>query len=280
LKKDLQDVDIAEESYKFKDALFLHDDAFRFIKHHKIWKGFMSYGWASKALLIIGILFSLTFFSIIVDWIEHIFSEGGNIVANTSTMLMDMKELVFLEGGIKYLILIAVEILIFHCSVTTINILNGQKRTPSFQDFVAAEKRMIQVAIRSFILETIAAVIIGIILNIFGLKFFLFIPMFFIHAYFIGFAFFDNYNEQYGFDLKESTSLVNKQLGAVLAVGMIAVLLFKLPIIGAIAAPVLGATTATMYLYGEGVHWPRLPRIFHEDKLKLKPLKKKIKLKA
>ncbi len=275
-----KDIDLGEELDKFQDALFLHDDAYRFIKFHKIWRGFLDYGWASKALLLIGILFSLHFFSIIIDWIEHIYNEGGNIIANTSTMLGDVKELVFLEGGIKYLILIAVEILIFHCSVKTINILNGQKKIPVFQDFVAAEKRMIAVAFRSFILETIAAAIIGALLSVVGLKFFLFIPMFFVHSYFIGYAFFDNYNEQYGFNLKESTSLVNQRLGAVIGVGMIAVLLFKVPIIGAIVAPVLGAVTATMYLYGEGVHWPSLPRIFHEDKLRLKPLKKKVKLKA
>ena len=276
----LKDIDIVDEIDKLKDSLFLHDDAFRFIKHHKIWRGFMSYGWASKALLIIGILFSLSFIGIIIDWIEHIFGDGGNLVANTSTMLMDMKELVFLEGGVKYLILIAVEILIFHCSVKTINILNGQNRVPVFQDFVAAEKRMISVAIRSFILETIASTIISVFLSILGLKFYLFIPMFFVHSYFIGFAFFDNYNEQYGFNIKESTVFVNERLGAVIGVGMIAVLLFKIPIIGAIAAPVLGAVTATMYLYGEGVHWPSLPRIFHEDKLALKPLKEKLKRKA
>lgn len=274
------EVHIGEEFDKFKDALFLHDDSYRFIKHHKIWKGFMDYGWASKVLLVVGILFSLSFFAIIFDWIEHIYSQGGNIISNTSSMLGDMKDLVFLEGGIKYLILIAVEILIFHCSVKTINILNGQNRTPVFQDFIAAEKRMIAVAFRSFILETIAGAILGVLLSIVGLKFFLFIPMFLVHSYFIGFAFFDNYNEQYGFNLKESTKMVNKGLGAVIGVGMIAVLLFKIPIVGAIVAPVLGAVTATMYLYGEGVHWPTLPRIFHEDKLKLKPLKKKLKLKA
>jgi len=120
---------------------------------------------------------------------------------------------------------------------------------------------------------------LGTLLSVVGLKAYLFLPMFFVHSYFIGFAFFDNYNEQYGFNLKESTKIVSKSLGAVVAIGMIAVLLLKIPIIGAIAAPVLGATTATMYLYGEGLHWPSLPRIFHEDKLKLKPVKKKSKLK-
>lgn len=275
----LKDVDIFKELDEFKEALFLHDDAYRFIRFHKIWRGFASYGWAAKVLVIIGILVSLSFLGIIIEWVEHIWSEGGNIVANTSTMLSDMKQLVFLEGGIKYIILIAFEIVIFHCSVTTLNILSGDKKTPTFQDFLGAIKRMINVALRSFILETIILAILGAILNVLGLKFMLFLPAFFIHAYFFGFAFFDNYNEQYGFTIKESTEYVNQRIGAVVAVGMIAVLLFKIPVLGAIAGPILAATTATMYLYAEGVHWPHLPRLFHEDKLALEPVKQKKKLK-
>jgi|GEM_PF-748209 len=275
-----KEIDIIHELDTFKDALFLHDDGYRFIKFHKTWRGFMKYGWASKALIGVGILFSLHFFSIIFDWISHVYEEGGNIVANTSTMFIDLKELVFLEGGIKYLILICVEILIFHCSVKTINILDGKERQPQLQDFLAAEKRMIAVSFKCFIQESIIAVVLGVLLNIVGLKPYLFLPMFLVHSYFIGFAFFDNYNEQYGFNIKESTKLVNERIGAVIGIGMVAVLLFKLPILGAIAAPMLGATTATMYLYGEGLHWPTLPRLFHEDILKLKPMKEKIKLKA
>lgn len=276
----LKDIDFVKELGEFKEALFLHDDAYRFIMHHKIWRGFANYGWASKVLVLIGILVSLTFVGIIVDWIEHIWSEGGNVLANTSTMLMDMKQLVFLEGGIKYLILIAFEIVIFHCSVTTLNILSGENKTPTFQDFKGAITRMIEVGLRSFILETIIAAIIGIILSILGLKFFSFMPIFFVHSYFIGFAFFDNYNEQYGYSVKESEKLVQKRIGGVIGIGMIATLLFKIPVIGAITAPILAATCATMYLYSEGEHWPHLPRLLHDDKLKLKPVKEKSKLKA
>jgi len=269
-----------EEFEKFKDALFLHDDGYRFIKFHKIWKGFTNYGWASKFLILVGLLVSLSFLAIIVHWFQGVFGDGTGIGTNTSAMIAEMKELFLLEGGIKYLILIGVEILIFHCSVNTINILNGQKRVPVFQDFVAAEKRMISVVIRAYILEMIATAILINLLKIVGLEWYAFIPIFFIHAYFIGFTFFDNYNEQYGFTVKESTVLINERIGAVIGIGMVAVLLLKLPVIGAIAAPILGATTATMYLYGEGVHWPTLPRIFHEDKLALNPIKQKSKLKA
>lgn len=275
-----KEYDIITELDAFKDALFLHDDGYRFIKFHKIWRGFMKYGWASKVLLGIAIIFSFHFLSIVYEWILHVYEQGGNIIANTSSMFLDLKDLVFLEGGVKYLILICVEILIFHCSVKTINILDGKDRKPELQDFIAAEKRMIAVSFKCFIQETIIAFVLGMVLSVVGLKPYLFIPMFIVHSYFIGYAFFDNYNEQYGFNIKESAKLVNERIGAVLGIGMVAVLLFKLPILGAIAAPMLGATTATMYLYGEGVHWPTLPRIFHEDKLRLKPIKKKSKLKA
>lgn len=275
----LNDINILKELEEFKEALFLHDDAYRFIIFHKIWKGVTNYGWASKALMLIGLLLSLTFFNIIIEWVEHIWNEG-NFVKNTSSMITDLKGLVFLEGGIKYLILIAFEILIFHCSVKTLNILSGESKIPKVQDFVGAIKRMIDVAIRSFIFETIIAAILGVLLSIIGLKWLLFVPMFFVHSYFIGYAFFDNYNEQYGFDIKESAKLIKERMGSVIGIGMIAVILFKIPIIGTIAAPILAATAATMYLYGEGVHWPRLPRLMHEDLLKLKPLKQKSKLKA
>lgn len=275
----LRDLDTAKEFDDFKDAFFLHDDAYRFIKEHKIWRGFMSYGWVSKIMMIFGILISLSLVSILIHWFEHVFGDGDGIIESTATMVGEFKDM-FLGGSIKYMIVALTAILIFHCSVKTINILDGRNKMPQFQDFVNAQKRMIAVVIRSFIFESIIGGIFFIFLKIFGMESLKYIPMFFVHSYFIGFAFFDSYNEQYGFSLKESQDQVKNKLGSVLAIGMIAVLLLKLPLIGAIVAPILCSTAATMYLYGEGVHWPQLPRIFHEDKLRLKPLKEKSKLKS
>lgn len=279
MKDTFRNLDFAKELDDFKDAMFLHDDAYRFIKEHKIWRGFMQYGWVSKIMMIFGILISLSLVTILMHWFEHVFGDGDGIIKSTATMVGEFKEM-FFGGSVKYMIVALTAILIFHCSVKTINILDGRNKMPQFQDFVNAQKRMFAVVIRSFIFETIIGVILSVFLGIFGIESLKYIPMFFVHSYFIGFAFFDSYNEQYGYNLKESHDQVKNRLGSVLAIGMIAVLLLKLPLIGAIVAPILCATAATMYLYGEGVHWPQLPRVFHEDKLRLKPLKEKSKLRS
>lgn len=171
-------------------------------------------------------------------------------------------------------------IFIFHCSVKTINILDGRDKKPVLQDFIGAQKRFLKVLIRCFIYESIFVFLANMILSILGFSLLEFAAEFLIHSYFIGFAFFDSYNDQYDFTVKESNSQIKKHFGAVLGIGLVAVMLLKVPLIGAIIAPMLCATATTMYLYGEGVHWPTLPRIFYEDKLKLKPIKEKINLKA
>lgn len=156
---------------------------------------------------------------------------------------------VFFEGGMKYLLLIFLEVLIFYFAGKTLWILSGKKSDPQFKDFVNAEIRMIKIMLISFIKVIIFQVLISIVFSIIGLSKMTTLAMFFVHAYFIGYAFFDNYNEQYALSIKKSEKRIAEHKYAATSLGVILSLILHIPLIGPIIAPFLGAVTATVYGY-------------------------------
>jgi uncharacterized protein involved in cysteine biosynthesis len=73
--------------------------------------------------------------------------------------------------------------------------------------------------------------------------------MFFVYSYYLGFAFFDNYNEQFGLTIKESAELTKENMGAAIMLGIAAHVILILPIIGAIIMPIFCAVAATLYAH-------------------------------
>lgn len=275
-----------DEIIDFKDGLLKHTEAYAFIKEHKPYKGFMKYGWISKAILLFGGLVSLMFIGIILEWFEDIFSSESGVIESTMGMLGEVWEMfseVFLAGGLRYFLLIIFEILIFYCAVNILNVLTGDNMVPKRKDFQNAFNRMIKVAFRSFILETILSAIISMVLNILGLGWISFLPVLFVQAYYMGFAFFDNYNEQFGFTVKESAIISREYMGALMAIGLVAMALFKIPVLGALIAPLLAMTTMTLYMFDHDVHHKVLERHLVSDghlDLSKNPIKEKQKLKS
>lgn len=244
---------------QFTEVIPLHVKANDFIKDNKLWKGLFKMKWVFWLAIIFSLIFSFQFISVFFEWIRVMFlgqQKGSALLASTN-MLSNIQFFgneLFVSGGVKYLIFIFAEVIIFHCTVTTINILSGKAQRPKFKDFLNAEKRMIIVSLTAWIMEIIVSFVIGLILSIFGLNAIKKIAEFIIEFYFIGHLFLDNYNEQYGLTVKESFKHIRGHAGAAIAIGAVAYFLFLIPIIGMIIAPILGAVTGALYMFTHSVH--------------------------
>ncbi len=244
------------------EVLPLHIVANDFIKTNHLWKGLFKLKWVFWLALLMSVIISFEFIAVFYEWVRDIFlgQHHGSVLVTSSAMFSNLQffgEELYIGGGVKYLIFIFAEVIIFHCTVNTLNILSGNNRKPSFKDFIDAEKRMIQVSLMAWFMEIIVSFIATTILSIFGLHFLKSIAKFIIQCYFIGHLFLDNYNEQYGLTVKESFKLVGQHAGASLGIGFIAYILFLIPLFGMIAAPVLGAVTAALYMYTHEVNRDR-----------------------
>lgn len=229
-------------------------ETFPFIKKNKLWKGYFENKWVLIVTLIISILFSYwlmtnLFFSGDID--SSNLSEHG---ASVKEGIKDASKGEAISSGTRYLLLIILEVIIFHFSVKTLSILTGQKQDVKFKQFMTAEKRMIKLLFISFIKGTVAGIFIWVILALMGIGYLSSFIMFFVYSYFMGYAFIDNYNEQFSISINESLLKVRQHVGAATMLGVVVSGLIYIPIIGPFIAPLIGAIAATIYSHKYQVH--------------------------
>ena len=233
-----------------KSILYLRQ-APDFIMDNKLWQGYLSIGWISKLCVLVAIVFSYAFISGVFEMFNS--SENAEIVQQGSfsfyKKLENLGNAMLLSGLTKYFILILLETIIFHFAVKTQNILSGENRELTIKDFVAAEIRMIKVALRSWVFEIILSAVAVFALKLAGLDILSTVVFFLIQSYFLGLAFIDNYNEQHEISIKESFSVAYEQIGASLLVGIVAYTLFLIPLFGIILTPFICAVGTTTYMH-------------------------------
>ncbi len=241
--------------YQFIKGISSFITAYDFAKKHRIWAGLFKNKWISIVLCLV--IFFVAYHSIYAvlgffqgTLIDH---ETGVQQAGFFSGLGLLSHELFFSSSIKYIVLIALEVITFHCSTKTINLLTGRNFEPSFNDFYKAEIRMIKVAIRSWIYELIATILITIIFEIFGLGWLKYPFIYFAQFFFVGLAFLDNYLEQFKIDIKDSFAIIYQHVGASVAIGMLSLSLVFIPIIGPVVGPILGAVSAAIYFHYENV---------------------------
>ncbi len=242
------------ESYikQFKSVIFLHDDAYRFIKEHRLWEGFWRYGWAGKISIFLALILSVQLFYFVYEWFGRSTNDTIEVISSMGMFTSDLGGFfkgLFGSSATKYLLILFLEVIIFHFCIKSIGIIENKSFEPRLKDFIRAEVRMFKVVIRSWILEILLVFLVGIILDLVGLDFLGVIIAFFIRAYYLGFAFLDNYLEQYGYSIKESALTIKSYLGASIGLGLVSYVLIFIPVIGLIVAPLLGAVVSTLYLH-------------------------------
>lgn len=252
----------------FIKALYKSWEAVEFIRTHRLWKGFLSYGWVVWILLAAGLIVSLKFFSVFLDWMDSISLTDPSTITHNAGMLFtnvahEGYELFFM-GGMKYIILILSEILIFHITRRTLEILTGEVQDTSFNTFVQAQIRMIKVVIRSWIKELIATIFISVVTSMFDVEFVEAPLTFVVQCYYLGFAVMDNYNERYHLTITESIKRIEPLAGAALGIGVVFYILLLLPGLGSFIAPVFTAVAATLLMHHLDITG-QLPAIVREE---------------
>ena len=222
-----------------------------FIRKHRLWVGLNEYGWAMKFMLIVAAVLSLNLVGTYIDWLTDAESEGislaavGGLVQNVSTEAIDL----FRSGGFKYVVLILLEVVIFHFSRKTHEILTKEKADSSLKTFIGAQIRMLKVVIFCYVMETVFSLLAGTIISLVNLEMIKPAILILIQCFFLGFTFIDNYNEIYEMPVKESFKYTRQFAGAAIAIGIVVYVLMLLPVLGTLLAPLLGAVTATITMY-------------------------------
>jgi uncharacterized protein involved in cysteine biosynthesis len=242
-------------------------ESYDFFKKHKLWKGIFEHKWILLLTVILSCLFTFSLFS---NLYEYFFQTSNaaelgiiDVKSIASESAQNNKDTAIF-GGSKFLLLIMLEIVIFHFSVRTLEILNNEKYNPTFGMFLKAEVRMIKVLIRGFFYSLIAQIILTLTLSLIGMKFIFPFLLFIVHSYFIGYAFFDNYNEQQKLNIKESDLLIRHHSGAATSLGVIASIGLLIPLLGALVVPVFAAITANLYGFKYNIDQPKTDKIVSE----------------
>lgn len=226
-------------------------NVFPFIQANQIWKGFLSYSWVSKFLLVLGAVLSLKFGGLFNNWYEQTATQGmsftafGNLIEDTFSEGYHL----FVDGGFKYAILILLEVVIFHFARKTLEVLTGDKAEDSLDAFIKAQVRMIKVVFFAYIMETVCSVFFGSMLSLVGFDIIKPVVIFGIQCFFLGFAVVDNYNEIYEMSIKQSFKYTRQYAGVAVAIGIVIYVLMMVPVVGAVLAPLLGAVTATITMH-------------------------------
>ena len=241
-------------SVQFQKGIQKHISAYQFIQKYQLWTGMDRYGWLSKLLIAVAVIFGLMFLNIVVEWWDK--SDASSIYAASQSMGLLASDL-FNEGfkpiftsGSNFFLLALVEVLVYHFSRRTIEVLTGRDSPTKFKDFLDAQKRMIKVMFFAWGILIAVKALLGIAFGIFGFLSFLKSPILFgAEILMLGFAILDNYNEQFGLTIKESFNYMQNYAGLCLAVGVVVYVLLLIPVLGPIVAPIITAVAGSLAMY-------------------------------
>ena len=229
-----------------------------FAKAHQIWRGFTRHRLVLAALALVGIFLGLVLWSTVYNWwselkIESTFDAGMQAAGLVGDLASTGYNFAF-AGAYKYMVLIIMELLIFHVALRTNEIVTGESEELTASLFLSAQIRMIKVSVFVFMMELVASVIIGIGLGILGLTLIKPVLLFVVQCFFLGFALIDNYNEINKLSIRDSFSETKLHPGASFGIGIILYLLIMIPLVGPIIGPMVGAVAATLTMYAIETH--------------------------
>jgi uncharacterized protein YqgC (DUF456 family) len=240
---------------QFLYALHTLPEAVRFFRQHRLWEGFLRYGWVAKILMVVGVLASLQVLGGLLKVFGNIdTSNAMSIVSTASVNFGDFAKnqlQFFTDGGARYVILVLLEILVFHVCHRTVDILMTDRvHKPTLHDFIKAQVRMFVVAIVYLVIESLVSIPITIFFKIVSpLAMFKDAVLLVVHCVFLGMMVMDNYNEIFGLKIKESLRESRQYLGIALALGLVLRLFFLIPGIGPVIGTLLTGVAASMILH-------------------------------
>ncbi len=237
----------------FRFAFEKNREALYFIREHRLWEGFWKFSWVMRLLVFAGLIASFKFYGILRNWYggastDDVLAVGQSIVTLFDQVYSEGYHFLFL-GGFKYVVLLLVEIIVFHFVRRTLEIKTGNRQDFTPRTFIRAQIRMFVIVLRNFILETLLTVAVKTVMGIIGFTLLQTPLILLIQCYFLGFAMIDNYNELYGMSIRQSARTTQHYSGLALAVGMTTYFLLLIPLLGPFIAPFFVAVTATLSLH-------------------------------
>ena len=238
---------------QFVNTIGTFFDVPSFIRENQLWRGFVNHKLVVFALLVAGAIFSWHIIGLADKWWSNLHVEDPLEAGLQATYLVrdiavGSYEFMF-AGAYKYIVLIIMEMVIFHMTLKTNSILDGSTTDLSPGIFFHAQLRMIKVSIFTFVMELIVSIILKMILSIMGLDFLKAILLFLTQCFFLGFAMVDNYNEIHNLPIRESYKHTLNFAGVAVGIGLIMYILILIPIIGPFAGPLVGAIAATLIMH-------------------------------
>ena len=236
------------------NTFFTHLKAANFIKENKLWHGFWQYRWVLMILIGLAMMVGFQFFNIMSHGLHELFNPASesalvNVKTAGATIYNEGYSFLF-DGALKYIILILLDVVVFHMVRRTNELLTGVRNSFTFKEFLSAQIRIIKVTIRCFILEMIATLIIKIFFGIFGFVDYLEpVALFLVQAYYLGILMLDNYNESKNMTIKQSFAIAKNYSGLILALGIMLNFILMVPLFGALVGPAIAAVTLTMVMY-------------------------------
>lgn len=261
IKSIVKSFNFSSFSHQSTEAVSALKDTVPFVKKHKLWKALYEHRWIAILSAIIAALFS---YYVLSSWglfasdelaVEIAQAGIGGDIGEISDAAKKVGKKAASSSGSTYLLFILLEVVIFYFTTRTFSILVDKKNNPTVKDFIQAEKRMIIVMVRNFIKGLIVHGFVYILLAIFNLEFLVPILMFFVYAYFLGYAFLDNYNEQFHKTVTESQYIVRQHVWASTIMGVVGSGLLLIPFLGPLLTPILGAISATLYGQRNGIEF-------------------------
>ncbi len=245
---------ILKEHYtQFLYTLFSYPQGYHFLVKNKVWKGFWKYNWAARFIVAVAIILGISMIEPLMDVFNR--TDTSDPIAAMSSMGSQLVNLVETEidfltnGSMRYLMIILVEIIIFHVCRRTLEVLIGKTADSSMKAFIGAQVRMIKVALFCYGMEMAFGMMIKTAADIFEIFAFVAPPLLFLSkVFFMGFAVFDNYVEQFQFTIQESFRYSREYIGVSIGVGLVIHLFFMVPLVGPLIAPFLAAVTVTIVM--------------------------------
>jgi hypothetical protein len=235
---------------QFKEMTNILSKTTHFIINNKLWKGFLKQKLALTFLVIAGILVAWSTLKYVKTNTEALYAvnfQKSEIATSALNNAMSIESL--FAGSHKYVLLILIQMLVVYFSNKTIEILSDMKINMSLGEMIQSQWRVLQLTIRNWVIEIIIGIIISIFVGIFAPDFMEDVLKWLVQCYFVGYFFIDNYNNTFGLKISESAKIVRKYAGATLMIGLVANLLFFLPVIGAIIASFICSVAATWYMH-------------------------------
>ncbi|OAV44610.1 hypothetical protein [Lewinella sp. 4G2] len=225
--------------------------AWRFMWHNQLWVGLRQYGWVARGLLFFAVILGIYMISEAVDFysdhrndaVQALFMSEDSLFLRLGRDAYDSLS----EGSLKWVILILMEVVIYHFMRRTLAIvLNKQiEDAHTFKPFYHAQIRMIAVSVIALTVESVTLGILG-SLSL-GPAYWPLSVL--VSSAFLGFVIADNYNEQFNLSISQSMrDLSRNYVGICIGLGLPLFFMLKVPFLGALVGPLVTSVTAAIVL--------------------------------